>query len=95
MSRRDGEMGFGLDQGQFNFFMRPDQTIQLLAVEDIGKFVAPIFADPDRFAGHADLAALRAINAAMQTVGDWLAGTGKDAFQRALGTAGTWDYDRG
>ncbi len=43
--------GFGLDQGRFTFFAKPDQTIQLLAVEDIGKFVAAIFADPARFGG--------------------------------------------
>ncbi len=43
--------GFGLDEGRFNFFMRPDQSMQLLAVEDIGKLVAAIFADPARFGG--------------------------------------------
>lgn len=43
--------GFGLDQGCFNFFMRPDQAMQLLAVADIGKFVAAIFADAGRFGG--------------------------------------------
>lgn len=43
--------GFGLDQGQFNFFVQPDQAIQLLAVEDIGKYVAAIFADREKFAG--------------------------------------------
>lgn len=43
--------GFGLDQGEFNFFMRPDQAMQFIAVEDIGRFVAAIFADPTRFAG--------------------------------------------
>jgi uncharacterized protein YbjT (DUF2867 family) len=41
--------GFGLDEDRFTFFARPDQTMQLLAVEDIGKIVAPIFADPGRF----------------------------------------------
>ncbi|NNG25465.1 NmrA/HSCARG family protein [Telluria aromaticivorans] len=143
--------GFGLDEGRFNFFMQPDQSIQLLAVEDIGKFVEPIFADPDRFggqtfdiasdevtgkelealfseaagrpipyarfsdevlaaspflakltalmdegplAGRADLEALRKINPEMQSVRDWLGHTGRDAFLQALGTAGTWAYDR-
>lgn len=43
--------GFGLDQGHFNFFMRPDQAMQLVAVQDIGKFVAAIFADAARFGG--------------------------------------------
>lgn len=43
--------GFGLDEGRFNWFSRRDQAMQLLAVEDIGKFVAAIFADPARFGG--------------------------------------------
>lgn len=43
--------GFGLDEGRFDFFMKPDQPMQLLAVEDIGKFVAAIFEDPARFGG--------------------------------------------
>jgi uncharacterized protein YbjT (DUF2867 family) len=42
---------FGLDEGKFNFFLRPDQSMQLVAVEDIGKFVAAIFANRARFAG--------------------------------------------
>ncbi len=43
--------GFGLNEGRFTFFARPDQAMQLLAVEDIGKFVAAMFADPARFGG--------------------------------------------
>jgi uncharacterized protein YbjT (DUF2867 family) len=43
--------GFGLDEGRFNFFMQPDQPMQLVAVEDIGRIVAAIFADPARFGG--------------------------------------------
>jgi uncharacterized protein YbjT (DUF2867 family) len=43
--------GFGLDQGRFNFFMTPDQKMQVLAVEDIGKYVAAIFADKPQFGG--------------------------------------------
>ncbi|MDO9608556.1 MAG: NmrA/HSCARG family protein [Brevundimonas sp.] len=43
--------GFGLDEGRFNFFPRRDQVMQFLAVEDIGKFVAAILADPARFGG--------------------------------------------
>ncbi len=43
--------GFGLDENRFAFFARPDQTMQLLAVEDIGKFVAAIFVDPTHFSG--------------------------------------------
>jgi uncharacterized protein YbjT (DUF2867 family) len=43
--------GFGLDTGHFNFFMQPDQPIGLLAVADIGRCVAAVFADPARFVG--------------------------------------------
>jgi uncharacterized protein YbjT (DUF2867 family) len=43
--------GFGLDEGRFTFLVRPDQSMQLIAVEDIGKFVAAIFADTMRFDG--------------------------------------------
>lgn len=43
--------GMGLDQGFFTFFLRPDQAGQVIAVQDIGKIVAAIFADPERFAG--------------------------------------------
>jgi hypothetical protein len=32
--------GFGLDQGQFNFFVQPDQSRQLLAVEDMRSWLA-------------------------------------------------------
>ena len=43
--------GYGLDEGRFTFFLKPDQSMQLVAVEDIGKLVAAIFADRPRFAG--------------------------------------------
>jgi len=43
--------GMGLDQGTFSFAMRPDQPMQFIAVEDIGRIVAGIFADPGTFAG--------------------------------------------
>jgi len=43
--------GMGLDHGTFSFFLRPDQCAQVIAVEDIGKIVAAIFGDIDRFAG--------------------------------------------
>ena len=141
--------GFGLDEDRFNFFMGPDQSMQLLAVEDIGKFVTAIFAEPTRFggqtfeiagdavtgrdieaafsetagrpikyarftdevlaanpflvqltalldegllAGHADLDALRTINPEMKTFRSWLAGSGRKAFEAALGTSGSWEY---
>jgi uncharacterized protein YbjT (DUF2867 family) len=41
--------GMGLDKGAFAFFMRPDQPMQFIAVEDIGKIVAGIFAAPAKF----------------------------------------------
>jgi uncharacterized protein YbjT (DUF2867 family) len=43
--------GMGLDQGYFSFFLRPDQSAQVIAVRDIGKIVAAVFAAPDQFAG--------------------------------------------
>jgi uncharacterized protein YbjT (DUF2867 family) len=43
--------GFRLDEGQFMFLIRPDQSIQLIAVEDIAKFVTAIYADKMRFGG--------------------------------------------
>lgn len=42
---------FGLSEGRYTFLLRPDQSMQLIAVEDIGKFVAAIFADGIRFGG--------------------------------------------
>lgn len=42
---------FGLSEGRYTFFLRPDQSMQLIAVEDIGKFAAAIFADRIRFGG--------------------------------------------
>jgi uncharacterized protein YbjT (DUF2867 family) len=46
-----GHAGFGLDRGVFTSFAQPNQPVQFLAVEDIGRFVASIFADPERFGG--------------------------------------------
>lgn len=43
--------GMGLDQGAFTFLLRPEQSAQLIAVQDIGKIVAGLFAAPERFAG--------------------------------------------
>ena len=45
--------GMGLDQGVMTFLMRPHQKVQFIAVADIGRIVAAIFADPDRFLGQA------------------------------------------
>lgn len=43
--------GMGLDQGRFTSFVRPDQRGQVIAAQDIGKIVAQIFGDAERFAG--------------------------------------------
>ncbi len=43
--------GFGLDEDRFTFFAGRDQSMQFIAVEDIGRIVAAVFADPERFAG--------------------------------------------
>ncbi|WP_421407532.1 NmrA/HSCARG family protein [Agrobacterium tumefaciens] len=43
--------GMGLDQGKFNFFMRPDQAMQFIAVDDIGKIVAHVLNTPEEFSG--------------------------------------------
>ncbi len=43
--------GMGLDTGHFVSFAKPDQPVQVIAIEDIGKFVAAIFADKTRFGG--------------------------------------------
>jgi uncharacterized protein YbjT (DUF2867 family) len=43
--------GMGLDQGEFNFLMRPDQAMQVIAVDDIGKIVAAILDAPAAYAG--------------------------------------------
>lgn len=45
--------GLGLEQRCFTFFTRPDQPTQFIAVADIGRIVAAIFAQPERFAGQA------------------------------------------
>lgn len=41
--------GMGLDRGAFTFLMRPEQPMQFIAVRDIGKIVAGVFADRARF----------------------------------------------
>lgn len=141
--------GFGLDEGRFNFFMQPEQSMQLLALEDLGLIVAAVFAEPERFsgttfavasddvtgrdieavfsemagrqisysrfnddvlagnhflakltdlldtgvlAGTANLQQLRAINPQLRSLRSWLTGSGRQAFVRALGTAGEWGY---
>lgn len=43
--------GFGLDEGRLVSLIRSDLSIQLTAVEDIGRFVAAVLADKSRFGG--------------------------------------------
>lgn len=43
--------GFGLDRGRLFSLIRPDHSIQLTAVEDIGIIIAAIFANKTRFSG--------------------------------------------
>ncbi|WP_451986003.1 NmrA/HSCARG family protein [Azospirillum endophyticum] len=72
--------GMGLDQGTYAFFMRPDQAMQCIAVDDIGKIVATIFSDPDRFGGQT-----------IEIAGDAMTGNGlQDLFSRAAGRTITY-----
>jgi uncharacterized protein YbjT (DUF2867 family) len=113
--------GFGLDEGRFTFFLRPDQSMQLIAVEDIGKFVAAIFADKARFSGKtlkiaSDTVTGRELGVifseaagrpiAYERFSDevlaadpeilsfrsWLAGNGREAFDKDLGMSGERDH---
>ncbi len=43
---------FGLVQGRLTFFMNPDQAMQFIAVEDIGKIAAKVFADRAAYRSH-------------------------------------------
>ncbi len=45
--------GMGLPQGEFTFFMRPEQSMQMISVDDLGRINAEILVAPDRFAGTA------------------------------------------
>ncbi|MFS8200697.1 NmrA/HSCARG family protein [Streptomyces sp. CWNU-52B] len=47
------EMGLArsLAQGHLSFLMRPDQTMQFIAVRDIGRVVAAVLGSPDRHVG--------------------------------------------
>lgn len=72
--------GMGLDEDKFSFFMRSDQIMQFIAVDDIGKIVASIFADPERFAGRT-----------IEISGDELTGDGmQEVLSRAAGRAITY-----
>lgn len=49
--------------------------------------------DSGPLAGHADLEAMRQLNPKIQSFETWLAGSGREPFEAALGTPGSWDYD--
>lgn len=67
--------GMGLSQGEFTFFMRPEQSMQMIALSDLGRINAEILTNPDHHAG-------RTIELASASV------TGKDlerSFTQAAG----------
>lgn len=67
--------GMGLAAGNLQFLMRPDQTMQFIAVRDIGRIAAAAFAAPDRFAGRT-----------LQIAGDALTGAEVgEQLARAIG----------
>ncbi len=67
--------GFGLDEGRYTFFIQPDASMQVLAVEDIGKIVTAIFSDPLRFQ-----------NTSFEIASDTVTGTDLEAlFSQAAG----------
>ena len=68
------EPDFGVARGELTFFMRPDQHMQFIAVQDIGALVARVFADLAMFGGRT-----------LQLAGDSLTGEQLAAsFSRAL-----------
>ena len=56
--------GMGLDQGKYNFFMHPDQAMQFITVDDIGKIVTHVLNTPEEFIGRTPDIAGDAITAA-------------------------------
>jgi uncharacterized protein YbjT (DUF2867 family) len=69
--------GLGLSEGRMNFFMRPEQAMQFIAVRDIGRIVARIFGDAPRFGGRT-----------IELAGDAVTGNDlSDKFTRAAGHA--------
>lgn len=67
--------GLGLSEGRMNFFMRPDQAMQFIAVRDIGRIVARIFGDAARFSGRT-----------IELAGDAVTGNDlSEKFSRAAG----------
>ena len=43
--------GMGLNNGVFTFFMQPDQAMQMIALDDLGRINAEILCHPERYAG--------------------------------------------
>ncbi|MGO7169555.1 NmrA/HSCARG family protein [Rhizobium leguminosarum] len=67
--------GMGLNTGVFTYFMQPDQSMQMIALHDLGRINAQILCQPDLYAGQV-------IELSGQDI------TGKDlqdAFSRAAG----------
>ena len=45
--------GMGLNSGAFTFFMKRDQSMQMIALDDLGRINARILCQPERYAGQA------------------------------------------
>lgn len=43
--------GMGLPQGEFTFFMRPEQSMQMISLDDLGRINAETLVAPDQYAG--------------------------------------------
>lgn len=72
--------GFGLSQGTLQFFMRPDESMQFIAGEDIGVLTARVFADPRTYVGTT-----------LEMAGDSLTGNAlAEKISRATGTSITY-----
>lgn len=67
--------GVAPEQDVFTFLVPPDQPAQLIAVDDIGRIVAGVFGDPERYGGQA-----------LNIAGD--APTGRDMAEALGGASG-------
>lgn len=45
--------GMGLNDGVFTFFMHPSQSMQMIALDDLGRISAEILCHPQRYAGQS------------------------------------------
>lgn len=67
--------GMGLNTGVFTFFMQRSQSMQMIALDDLGRINAEILCQPERYAGQAlDLSG-------QDITGEYL----EEAFSRAAG----------